>query len=169
MNKQASFDTIIYATDLGDHMRPVFRRALAMAECNNAHIIMLHVLEPLTATGMSIVETYLPEQQYQQFHHEGMQKVLETMRRRIAAFCRDETGEHPEESSLVSDVVVAHGKPGDEIPHQAKTRNADLIVVGSCTHGLLGHGILGSTARRVLQSAEVPVLVVPNCNNETGA
>lgn len=167
VSKQPAFKTIIYASDLGKHMRPVFRKAIAMAECSGAQIIMLHVAEPLTATGLAIVEAYLPKSQFQEYQHDGMQKILEQMRARINKFCEDETGDRPKDSALVSDVVVTHGRPGDEIPKQAKAHKADLIVMGSCSHGLLGHGLLGSTARRVIQHSSVPVMVVPNCNQAT--
>lgn len=36
--------------------------------------------------------------------------------------------------------------------------------MGTCSHGLLGNGLLGFTARRVIQASTVPVLVVPNCS-----
>ena len=144
-------------------MRPVFRRAVAMAEVHGAQIIMLHVAEPLTATGMAVVEAYLPKDQFARYQHEGMQKYLEQMRKRIAKFCEDETGECVEDSSLVAEVVGAR-PTGDEIPRQAKQHGADLIVMG-CSHGLLGHGLLGSTARRVVQRSDIPVLVVPNCKS----
>lgn len=163
VSKIPDINTIIYATDLGDHMRPVFRQAIGMAERYQARIIMLHVTEPLTATGMAVVEAYLPAEQYEKFHHEGMQKILERMSERISIFCHEETGICAEDSALVSDVQVTHGRAGLEIPRQAKEKQADLIVMGSCSHGMLGHGLLGSTARRVIQNSEVPVLVVPNC------
>ncbi|MFN2168291.1 MAG: universal stress protein, partial [Anaerolineae bacterium] len=116
MSKLPSIKTILYASDQGTHMRPVFRRAIAMAECHKAQIIMLHVAEPLTSTGLAVVEAYLPKAQFEKYQHEGMQKILERMRARIAKFCEDETGTSPEDSSLVSEVVVVHGRPGVEIP-----------------------------------------------------
>jgi nucleotide-binding universal stress UspA family protein len=164
MSQPQSIKTIIYATDLGEHMLPVFRRAIVMAERFEAQIVMLHVAEPLTSTGMAVVELYVPKDDYERFEHEGMQKILERMRERVSKFCQDETGSCPDDSALISDVVVAHGRPGVEIPRQAKERGADLIVMGTCSHGLLGHELLGSTARRVIHASEVPVLVVPNCN-----
>lgn len=164
MSKLPEINTILYATDLGKYMRPVFRQAMGLAEMYGAHVIMLHVAEPLTATGQAIVEAYLPADQVERIHDDGMHRILETMRDRINQFCEEETGVTPEDSSLVSDVVVTHGRPGNEIPRQAKDRGADLIVMGSCSHGLLGRAILGSSAKRVIQASEVPVLVIPNCH-----
>ncbi|MCF7983981.1 MAG: universal stress protein [Thiohalocapsa sp.] len=162
--KTPPIKTILYATDLGKHMRPVFRRAIQLAQVHDARIVMLHIIEPLTGTGQAIVDTYLSSKKREQMQHDGMKKVLETMRARIDKFCEDELGEGIEESTLVSDVVVHSGRAGDEIPRQALDKQADLIVMGTCSHGLLGRGLLGSTAARVVQTSRVPVLVVPNCH-----
>jgi nucleotide-binding universal stress UspA family protein len=160
-----AYKTILYATDLGAHMRPVFRRAIQLARSSRGRIIMLHVMEPLSGTGQAIVDAYLSPKKRAALQHDGMQKVLETMRERIAKFCKDELGEGPDAAPLVSDVVVHTGRPGDEISRQAEDKGADVIVVGTCSHGLLGRGLVGSTAARVVQTSRVPVLVVPNCFN----
>jgi nucleotide-binding universal stress UspA family protein len=156
--------TILYATDLGEHMRPVFRHAIHLAQTHGASIIMLHVMEPLSGTGQAVVDAYLSDKKREQLQHDGMRKVLEAMRTRIGKFYEEELGEELEESTLVSDVVVHTGRPGDEIPRQAEDKGADLVVMGTCSHGLLGRGLVGSTAVRVVQTCRVPVLVVPNCH-----
>ena len=160
---EQQIQTILYATDLGEHMRPVFRRAIHLAQVHGARIIMLHVMEPLTGTGQAIVDAYLSDKKREQLQHDGMRKVLDTMHERIAKFYADELGETLDESPLVSDVVVHTGRAGDEIPRQAEDKGADLVVMGACSHGLLGRGLLGTTAVRVVQTCRVPVLVVPNC------
>ena len=164
MAKPIDIKTILYATDLGDHMRPVFRRAVHLARIHKARIIMLHVMEPLTGAGQAIVDAYLSSKKREQMQHDGMKKVLDTMRARLDKFCVDELGQSADDSPLVSDVVVHSGRAGDEIPRQAVDKEADMIVMGSCSHGLLGRGLLGSTAVRVVQTSRVPVLVVPNCH-----
>jgi len=164
MGKPIDIKTILYATDLGTHMRPVFRRAIHLARTHKARIIMLHVMEPLSGTGQAIVDAYLSSKKREQMQHDGMKKVLDTMRTRLDKFCEDELGQSPEDSPLVSDVLVHSGRAGDEIPRQALDKEADMIVMGSCSHGLLGRGMLGSTAVRVVQTSRVPVLVVPNCH-----
>ena len=164
MAKPIDIKTILYATDLGDHMRPVFRRAIHLARIHKARIIMLHVMEPLTGTGQAVVDAYLSSKKREQMQHDGMKKVLDTMRARLDQFCKDELGQSPDDSPLVSDVVVHSGRAGDEIPRQAADKEADMIVMGTCSHGLLGRGLLGSTAGRVVQTSRVPVLVVPNCH-----
>ncbi len=41
--------------------------------------------------------------------HDGMKKVLDTMRARLDKFCEDELGQSADDSPLVSDVVVHSG------------------------------------------------------------
>lgn len=154
--------TILYATDLGSRTRPVFRQAVALARRCGAKIIMLHVVEPLGATGRAVLSVYLPQKRLEDIEKESLKEVIGRMKARLAKFCEDEAGLCEGDSALVSEIVVAAGRAGEEIARQAGLCGADLVVVGSCTHAM-GGGLLGSTARRVTQEARVPVLVVPNC------
>ncbi len=42
------YKKILYATDFGENMRPVFSHAIGLARQYDAQIIMLHVAEPLS-------------------------------------------------------------------------------------------------------------------------
>ncbi len=53
--------TILYATDMGEHMRPVFRFAIEMAKKHEAKIIMLHAAEPLTSGVQMAINVYMPD------------------------------------------------------------------------------------------------------------
>ncbi len=165
MSPSAAINTIIYATDLGEQMRPVFHRAIDLAERYSANIIMVHVMEPLNATGNALMESYLLREQLKQLHQEGMQSILEQMRDKASKFCQEEIGACPATgSTLVSEIVVTEGIPSLVIPEQAVDKGADLIVMGTCAHQLMGRGLLGSTAQRVIQRSPVEVMVVPNCD-----
>ena len=59
MSALPEIKTILYATDLSRHMRPVFRHAISLAQHLNAKIIMLHVVEPLGSTGEAVISAYL--------------------------------------------------------------------------------------------------------------
>jgi nucleotide-binding universal stress UspA family protein len=58
------------------------------------------------------------------------------------------------------EILVERGNPVEQILDQAKKRHCDLIVMGSHGHGTFAGAMMGSTARRVVGRAEVPVLVV---------
>ena len=59
-----------------------------------------------------------------------------------------------------TEVVVAHGNPGDAILETARDVGADLIIIGRRGRGTLIPAIAGSTVSTVLHGTPVPVLVV---------
>ncbi|RKZ37145.1 MAG: universal stress protein [Gammaproteobacteria bacterium] len=155
--------TILYATDMGEHMRPVFRFAVSLAEKYGAKISMLHVTEPLTPQVRWAIEAYMPDSNAQQVHHEGFKKIQDEMQVRLADFCKEEMGKSPEECDLVSNFSVVPGRPAETITEAAEKMDADLIVVGTHTDPSFGAYLLGSTARKVTQLSKKPVLVIPVC------
>ncbi len=153
--------TILYATDLGDHMRPVFRFALGVAEKFGATVSMVHVIEKLSPQVRWAIQTYMPGTDARQMEQEGMQKVRDQMQIRLADFCKAELGQSPKECTLVSEVSVFTGQVAETIVKVAEERNVDLIVVGTHTDPSLSANLLGSTARKVTHMSKKPVLVVP--------
>jgi nucleotide-binding universal stress UspA family protein len=64
-------------------------------------------------------------------------------------------------------VVVTMGTAWNRIVGMAKSRSADLIVIG--THGRTGltHALMGSTAERVVRHAACPVQAVHSPGHES--
>jgi nucleotide-binding universal stress UspA family protein len=60
------------------------------------------------------------------------------------------------EAELLSVVSV---RPGRGLHEQAEQRDADLLVVGSCSHGVLGRAMLGDDTRAALDGAPCAVAV----------
>lgn len=54
----------------------------------------------------------------------------------------------------------AVGRPGEEILKAARKEKANLIVMGTHGHGILGRALLGSVAQNVITDCEIPVLMV---------
>ena len=65
-----------------------------------------------------------------------------------------------DDAGVPDERIVVDGPPADVILTTAAERGADLVVVGERGTGGAAPE-LGSTSRRVLESATVPVLVVP--------
>lgn len=162
MTTNMDINTLLYATDLGKNMRPVFRHAVSLARVCDARIIMLHAVEPLSATAETVLSLYLPQQQLDAIETEGMDEVISTMRTRLENYCRDEA-EICGDDSKVSDVIVKAGEASNIITSVALSTSADLIVMGNSAGAKKGLGLVGSTARRVTLESPIPVLVVPNC------
>jgi nucleotide-binding universal stress UspA family protein len=59
-----------------------------------------------------------------------------------------------------ADVVVVDQSPVDAILARARALRADVVVVGSRGHGMLGRLLLGSVSQGVVRRADVPILVV---------
>ncbi len=162
MSNLPKITTILYVTDLGKHTRPVFRHALRQAQCDNADLLMLHVLEPLSTTSRAVIDVYLKDADLERLQEAGMKEVVTTMKERLKKFCAEEQGNCQLGEFPVDEILVTIGEPSEEIIRMAKKHNADLIVMGKSTHSLFGSNVMGSTARRVTRHCPIPVLVVPN-------
>jgi nucleotide-binding universal stress UspA family protein len=66
-----------------------------------------------------------------------------------------------ERKGVSVNVKVAFGSPADEIIKTAEKGKFDMIVIGSRSRkGIKKLGALGSVARRVSESAQIPVMLV---------
>jgi len=162
MSTLPKINTVLYVTDLGKNTRPVFRHAIRQASLADADLLMLHVLEPLSATGKMVIDVYLSDEDADQLQKAGMEEVVVQMKERLQKFCAEEQNSCQMGSSPVKEILVAVGEPSEEIIRLAKKHNADLIVIGKSSHALFGGNVMGSTTRRVTRHSPVPVLVVPN-------
>lgn len=163
MTEIKPFQTILYATNIGDTMRPVFRQALNMARIHNAKIIMLHAVAPIGTTGQAILSMYLPDKEVNDIEQETMNQVIETMRERLRNYGNNvEADFMKDKDQLIDKIAVSAGNPADVILHYAEHHPIDLIVIGSHTRPVKHGAMLGSTARGVTLHSKVPVLIVPN-------
>lgn len=161
MKSAPAIKTILYATDLGENTRPVFRHALAMAKFYDAKIIMLHVVEPVGETAKAVISAYISQELSEELLKESMQTLVGKMKDRLRRFYEEECDDE-KVCSNVKEVVVVAGKPSEEILRVAEEDKADMIVLGKSTRTVRGIRVMGSTSRRVSRIAAVPVLVVPN-------
>ena len=92
---------------------------------------------------------------------------VEEARARIAKFFAAQLRRMPPSAKAVAEkngvaaetVHVDNASPHDGIVEAARSRGADLIVMGSHGRGALGSLLLGSVAQKVLAHSTVPVLV----------
>lgn len=156
-------NTILYATSLGKHTRPVFRQAVKLAALNNAKIVMLHVVEPMGEMGHALIQNYVSEDLIKQMHDEGIQEIHKTMQSRIEKFWAEELSSLNQEISITVDYKVAEGNHTDSILEAATAVKADMIVLGA--ENRFGHH--SHTSQQVMRSAKVPVLTVPTGKDYT--
>lgn len=152
--------TIVCAADLGVFTPLVLQHVTGLAHHCGARIVVVHAVEPLGTLGHTIVKAYLPEQASATLYGHGVDDLIASIRERVVALLADDFLEFGG-LDRVNEVVVEAGRPADVILNCAASRNADLIVMGSHGPGQDDSYALGSVASRVLQSARIPVYLVP--------
>ena len=63
-------------------------------------------------------------------------------------------------AGIAADAELAFGEPADEIIKWVEEKGCDLVAMGTHGHRLVGDLFLGTTARRVRHSVDVPVLLL---------
>ena len=139
---------IMHATDFSPASRNAFKRALAEAKDHNAGLTIVHVLPPVLGF---VGDGYMAPSTYDlllRSHKAGAQKKLNALLAKARA------------ARVRARGLLLDGVAHEQIIKAAKSRRADLLVVG--THGRTGVArfFVGSVAGRVVASAPCPVLTV---------
>jgi nucleotide-binding universal stress UspA family protein len=90
---------------------------------------------------LTLVHVHRDEAAEREYSH----KLLEEERTRAAV-----------NAGLIS---VAASSPGSGLHQQAQESDADLLVVGSCSHGVLGRVLLGDDSRAAMDGAPCTVAI----------
>jgi nucleotide-binding universal stress UspA family protein len=161
---------ILYASDLGRFASLVFRHAVGLAEKHGAELYILHVVEPLSSNARRLVDLFAAQHADAGAEQRHWNEVLASARQSLQRFCAAEADPQSACGLDAAGIQVLQGRPADVILEEAARLGADLIVLGSHNHTAAGEALLGSVAHRVLQKADVPVLLVrvPNAQTEDG-
>lgn len=157
---------ILYATDLSENARYAFGYAASLANRYGAGITLIHVLEDVSTYADSMVINIVGEEKWGELRKNNEQEVLETIKGRLEKFCEDVSDKLPACPFITDEIIVKTGNPVEEILHQAKRSDCDMVVMGTRGHGILADAMIGSTSRRVLRRCEKPILIVRLPKNE---
>ncbi|GGK68689.1 universal stress protein [Amphritea balenae] len=152
---------ILYASDIDKGSRPAFRAAVSLCGHYNSEITFLHVLEPLSSSAQSVVDTMMNDASLNELHDQSIANVRQKLKERVDHFCQTELEENEMLSEGSVHAQVAEGVPWKTILNVADEMDADVIVMGTRTHSAVGQFLLGSTANKVMQNSKRPVLIVP--------
>mgnify|MGYP000867237941 FL=1 len=148
-------ERILIPIDFSDTSRRAFYIGLKLARQYDAHVDVLHVVEPIASfdTGEDM------ERQASE-----MDRIQAGVRRRVNELF-DEGGLAEVDRRKV-DIEIRAGKPYLEICRFAWEKGAELIVLGS--HGYTGvkHMLLGSQTEKVVRRAHCMVLTIKPENYE---
>jgi nucleotide-binding universal stress UspA family protein len=131
---------VLHATTLRETSRPSASLACQIAAAQNAKLLLLHVLPPISETQRKGIPTEMDSAAMQQ---------LRLLTEETGAAC----------CSAVESLVV-HGNPVIEILATAQERHAGLIVLGAMPRVAFETLARNRTVYRVLAHARCPVLTL---------
>lgn len=149
-------NTILYASDISEGSRPAFRMAVKQAIKNDAQIVFLHAIEPVS----EFIEDYLPENANLKHTDQLMTSYKARIEERIQRFLDSELDAGCE-LTMPPVIKALVGKPEKVILRAAQKLKASMIVMGDRESSTMSRLFLGSTAQKVIHHSEVPVLIVP--------
>ena len=139
---------IMHPTDFSGAPSAAFRRAVDMAKANAAELLLVHVI---TSVVPIMTDGYVSPRVYEDLEAAARadgQKQLDKLVRKARQVGARVKG------------LLLEGVPHERIAQAARSKKADMVVMG--THGRTGFAklVLGSVASRVLTVAPCPVLTV---------
>lgn len=133
--------SVVCATDLSEPGNRAVAAAASLASAAGAPLTVVHTIE-------------------WPFGVESGPDPLTTLRQNLEAEAREQIAALLPAEQPGAEIVVTTGRPQADIISRARASRADLLVLGASGRGAVGAGLLGSTADRVIRSAECPVLIV---------
>jgi nucleotide-binding universal stress UspA family protein len=139
---------ILHPSDFSRASRMAFTKAVEMAAANRAELLLVHVLAPVVPM---VGDGYLSPQIYEE---------IETSARTQAQKQLDALATAAKKGGVRAKTLLLGGVAHEQIIRAARSKRANLIVIG--THGRTGLAklFLGSVAGRVVSTASCPVLTV---------
>jgi nucleotide-binding universal stress UspA family protein len=138
------FKKILCPVDFSEYSSLALRYAFALAQENEAPLVICHCIPDLSQTI-----SYLPGNYYETVH----EALVSNAKERLDAFVSE-----PETVQTIK--IIDQGNPAEMILQTARRTACDVIVMG--THGLSGHErfFTGSVTNKILHKAALPVLTV---------
>jgi nucleotide-binding universal stress UspA family protein len=137
--------SIVVATDGSDAALSAFRAANLICSGTDASVRVVSVLEPLPITFPSAEGMMFPP------------SLDESRREAQRAIVFGQMEKFDVQGSWPLDIAL--GRPGDAIAEYARNSGADLIIIGTNKHGVLGRIFGEETATDIARLSEIPLLV----------
>lgn len=138
---------ILLATDFSKASGKAFTTAMTLAKANRSRLTILHVITPFTPI---MPEQYIGTRTWEEIDLLGRQWA----KRGLARLAKK-----AKKAGVRATELLVQGNPARQIVRVARSKKADLVIVG--TQGRTGFTkVLGSVAGRVVATAPCPVITV---------
>lgn len=139
---------MLFASDFSKASGKAFTTALTLAKANRATLTILHVIVPFTPI---VPEQYINTATWEQ---------IDSQTRRWSQQQLARLTEKAKKAGIRVVGLLLEGDPAQQITRAARSKRADVLVVG--THGRTGltKFFVGSVAGRVVATASCPVVTV---------
>lgn len=139
---------VLFASDFSKASGKAFTTALTLAKANRATLTILHVIVPFTPI---VPEQYINTATWEQ---------IDSQTRRWSQQQLARLTEKAKKAGIRVVGLLLEGDPAQQITRAARSKRADVLVVG--THGRTGltKFFVGSVAGRVVATASCPVVTV---------
>jgi len=146
-------DKILVAVDGSKHSFNVVDKGCEQAKALSSSILLVYVMKELVVEPEGIV-SYEKSEGYPDAFSDYLQQLGDQI--------TDKLAEKIKQAGISFRVVTPSGNVAEQILSVANLDKVKMIVIGvKGLHGLARIRSLGSVARRVVENAECPVLVVP--------
>jgi nucleotide-binding universal stress UspA family protein len=139
--------TVLATTDFSAAAETALAWAAEIARGHRARLVVVHALTPPIPPSATPDFVSFPPEFHEQYRHAAVTRL-------------EETGARLRQGGLTVETDLEIGPAAQTVLDLAKKHRADVLVVA--TRGLTGlRGLLlGGTARRIVQTSPVPVLVI---------
>jgi nucleotide-binding universal stress UspA family protein len=139
---------ILHPSDFSRASGAAFKKAVELAKSDRAQLMLVHVLSPIAPIAG---EGYVSPKMYEDIAASSRAWAQKQLDKLLAK---------AKQSGVRATGYVLEGVAHDQIARFARSKHADLLVMG--THGRSGLAklFLGSVAGRVVAAAQCPVLTV---------
>lgn len=133
---------ILVAVDFSPCTRSLINHSLEIAKALDGKIHLVHVVGSNTDS----------EGRYRLDSDEQFPDANEALRKLICQI---------KETGIDTDGAIIEGQEAHSIIEEAKQINADLIIMGTHGHSVLGGALVNSASQSVLRHTTVPVYYIP--------
>lgn len=144
----AGIKRILHATDFSKASARALQEAVKLAKENSARLLVVHVIEPTPYVAGG------------EFGGAEIYMKLEDATKRNAQSSMSKLMQRLKKLQIKAESLLLRGAAHEQIVKAAKSKKADMIVIG--THGRTGLSklFLGSVAGKVVSLATCPVMTV---------